>query len=360
MPGYPQASPIVRLLIVGASIVIIVAGMQAAASILAPLLLALVIMAVISPDLQRIQERGVPPWLATVIMLAVLLVVGIALIYILYSSLSAFASRLPGYMESFNARVGGVGEWLAARGIDLSTLAFPNQVNPAALSQAAINGVQAIVAAVTQSLFVLAIVLLMSGEAPQPLSRLQRILRPENRFLDNFVRFSQSARSQFRISTLGNIIVSTIFTAGLFILGVDFPLLWWLLTFLLAYIPNIGVPLSAIPPTLLAFAQYGVGTAAIVLVLIVMLHIIWDNVVSPKVLGTGLALSPVIVFVSFVFWSWVFGITGALLAVPLTVVLKLLLESSEDTRWLARLMSSEPPSPPADDAKPNSRRNKHS
>jgi predicted PurR-regulated permease PerM len=122
------------------------------------------------------------------------------------------------------------------------------------------------------------------------------------------------------------------------ILGVDYALLWGLLTFALNYVPNIGSIIAAIPPVLLAIVQLGIGKAIAAGAGYAVINVLMGNFVEPRFMGRGLGLSPLIVFLSLLFWGWVLGPVGMLLAVPLTMTAKIALDSREETRWIAVLL----------------------
>jgi predicted PurR-regulated permease PerM len=124
-------------------------------------------------------------------------------------------------------------------------------------------------------------------------------------------------------------------------IGLDFPLLWAMLAFLLNYIPTIGSIIAAVPAVLLALVQLGPGAAGATAMGFAAINVVFGNVVEPRLMGYGVGLSPLIVFVGLIFWGWIFGPVGMLLSVPLTMTLKLILESEERTRWIAILIGSE-------------------
>jgi len=126
------------------------------------------------------------------------------------------------------------------------------------------------------------------------------------------------------------------------LMGVDFPVLWGLLAFALNFIPNIGSILAAVPAVLLAMIQYGPASALIVAGGYVAVNLVVGNLIEPRVTGQGLGLSTLVVFLSLVFWGWVFGAMGMLLSVPLTMTIKIALESHPDSRWVAALLGSSP------------------
>jgi predicted PurR-regulated permease PerM len=124
-------------------------------------------------------------------------------------------------------------------------------------------------------------------------------------------------------------------------IGVDFPLLWAMLAFLLNYVPTIGSIIAAVPAVLLALVQLGPAAAGATAIGFAGINVVFGNVVEPRLMGYGVGISPLVVFVGLVFWGWVFGPVGMLLSVPLTMTLKLALESDTRTRWIAILIGSE-------------------
>ena len=118
-------------------------------------------------------------------------------------------------------------------------------------------------------------------------------------------------------------------------------MLWGVLAFLLNYIPNLGSIIAGTPAVLLAFIQFGLGRALVVAAGYVVINIVFGNMIEPKIMGQRLGLSTLTVFLSLVFWGWVWGPVGMILSVPLTMVVKIALESKTETRWIALLLGSE-------------------
>jgi predicted PurR-regulated permease PerM len=148
------------------------------------------------------------------------------------------------------------------------------------------------------------------------------------------------------ISLLTGIIIAS----SLAIIGVDFPLLWGLLAFLLNYIPTIGSIIAAIPAVFWTLVQLGPGSALLAGVVFLVTNFIMGSIIEPRYMGRGLGLSTLVVFLSLVFWGWVFGPIGMLLSVPLTMTVKIALDSSEDTLWMATLIGSKVPSTQSSDS----------
>jgi predicted PurR-regulated permease PerM len=143
------------------------------------------------------------------------------------------------------------------------------------------------------------------------------------------------------IKTLISAANGLVMTLWLWILGVDYPVLWGMLTFLFNYVPNIGSIIAAIPATLLALVQLGSGSALLTLLGYLVVSNVLGNFLEPRLMGKGLGLSTLIVFISLVFWGWVLGPIGMILSVPLTSLIKIALESNEDTRGLATMLGSD-------------------
>jgi predicted PurR-regulated permease PerM len=139
------------------------------------------------------------------------------------------------------------------------------------------------------------------------------------------------------VSMVTGLLASTLTWA----IGLDFPLLWGMLAFLLNYIPTIGSIIAAVPAVLMALLQLGPAEALSTGIGFLIINIVFGNILEPRLMGYGVGISPLVVFIGLVFWGWVFGPVGMLLAVPLTMTLKMALESDERSRWIAVLIGSE-------------------
>jgi AI-2 transport protein TqsA len=165
-------------------------------------------------------------------------------------------------------------------------------------------------------------------------------LRSPERSLSTIEKFSRNAKRYLVIKTLVSGAVGVTIWLWLLILGVDYPVLWGTLSFLLNYVPNIGAIIAALPVVLLALVQLGVGSALLTVLGFAVVHIVLGNIVEPKLTGKGLSLSTLVVFLSLVFWGWVLGPIGMILSVPMTSLVTIALESYEKTRGLAFMLGS--------------------
>ena len=172
----------------------------------------------------------------------------------------------------------------------------------------------------------------------------------DNKFVKRFIRFGADIRQYVLVLTGINFLVGAADAIFLFILGVDFPILWGLLAWFMGYIPSVGFWLALIPPFLLAYAEFGIGTALLVLLGYVLINGTVENVIKPKFMGDRVNLSPLVIVASLFIWTWILGPIGALIAVPMTMaVQQLVLQSSDSSRWLSDLMGAGSPADEEED-----------
>jgi predicted PurR-regulated permease PerM len=150
-------------------------------------------------------------------------------------------------------------------------------------------------------------------------------------------RYGTEVRRYLVVRTELGLFAAVLSALLLFVLGVPLPLLWAVLVFVASFIPNIGALIAVIPPTVLAYLDGGIGVAAAVIIGYALINLVQDQFLQPVVMGSELNLSPLAVFIAVVVWVWILGPAGALLAVPLTVALVMLLESSPSSQGIASL-----------------------
>jgi predicted PurR-regulated permease PerM len=181
-------------------------------------------------------------------------------------------------------------------------------------------------------------ILLEAGDFPK---KLRIMLKHPERSLSAIEKFSRDATRYLVIKTLISAAEALLIWLWLLILGVDYPVLWATLVFLLNYVPNIGSIIAALPAVLLALVQLGVGSAILTALGFLVANLVLGNLIEPKLTGKGLNLSTLVVFLSMVFWGWVLGPIGMILSVPMTSLVKIALESYEETRGIAIMLGSD-------------------
>ncbi len=124
------------------------------------------------------------------------------------------------------------------------------------------------------------------------------------------------------------------------LMGVHYAVLWGIVAFLLNFIPNIGSIIAAVPAVLMTLVQFSFGLSLVVALGYITINIVIGSIVEPKVLGRGLGLSPLVIFLSLIFWGWLLGSVGMLLSIPLMIMIKITLNSQPNTKWIAILLGS--------------------
>jgi AI-2 transport protein TqsA len=308
-------------------------GVRGSASIINPILLAAVITITVLPVPSRLTKRGMPGWLALVVsILLVVLLLGLVIATVFFS-ITKLTTEIPTYMASASQQASA--DLSVTEGSETST-----QIEQVTLSLGpVVTGLlTSVLDLLVQFGLALAIFFFMISAAlslPAP-SRLG--LDPSMPVVGRVTALTEDVRKYMTVLTGVNFLVGLGDTVFLLFLGVDYALLWGLLAWFMGYIPSIGFIIALIPPVLMAYAQYGLPTALVVLVGYVLINGGVQNFYQPKVMGDRLRISPVIVFIGLFVWGYLLGGIGAILAVPLTLLVLIIMENFEGTRPLAILM----------------------
>ena len=276
--------------------------------------------------------------LALLVIIFVIIAAGVALAALLGTSLDAFSQALPSYQERLQGKVVELAQWLATMGIDVSDKTFLSFLNPGS-AMALVSGLlKGLGNVLTNAFLILLTVIFILMEASSFPVKLRTALRSPEHSLTETYTVLDNIKSYMSIKLLTSALTGFLVAVGLSIMGVDFAVLWGFFAFLLNFIPNIGSIIAAIPAVLLALLQFGVGGALGVAGLFLVVNVVIGSVLEPRWMGNQLGLSPLIVFVSLVFWGWVFGPVGMFLSVPLTISAQIALATRDDTRWIAVLL----------------------
>ncbi|MGL6225271.1 MAG: AI-2E family transporter [Thermoguttaceae bacterium] len=188
------------------------------------------------------------------------------------------------------------------------------------------------------ALIVLLMVVFMVLEASRMPKKLVLAFGTQGITNEHLQRISEKIWRYMIIKTIISAFVGLMTTIFLWIMGIEYAILWGLCGFFMNYIPNIGSIIASLPPIALAFFDYGFVSAVIVSTGLILINWIMGYYFEPKLLGDGLGISPLIVLLSLIFWGWLFGPIGMFLSAPLTIVVKIILDSFEETRWVSVLM----------------------
>ncbi len=337
------ASPAGRMLLIAAAFVIVMAGLRQAQPIVTPFLLAAFLAIICFPPLAWLHNKGVPGWLALLIVIGVS-AFGVSLVVALAgSSLNEFSQRIPEYQAGLESQRDALVRWLEHYSINVSEMIDQRGFDPKGLLNLASRVVGMLGSLSGDLVLVLLIFIFLLVEASALPAKLQAM--PGYSISDD-ARLGQilgDIRHYLAIKTQVSLLTGTLVTLGLVFLGVDFPLLWGLLAFFFNFVPNIGSVIAAIPAVALALLQLGPMSALYTGIGYLVINALIGNFLEPRLMGRGLGLSTLVVFLSLIFWGWVLGPVGMLLSVPLTMMARIALDRSDETRWIAILLAAQPP-----------------
>jgi len=330
-----------RFLLTAAAFVIVVAGMRAAEPILVPLLVAGFLAILSASPIFWLRDKGLPAPVALFIVILGVLGLGFGFIVLIGTSLDDFSNAIPRYQARLTEEMGPLIQWVQELGFQFNEELLLKSVDPGASMRLVGRMLSGLGGILTNSFLILLTVIFILLEASSFPKKVHAAFGDPKGTFSQFSKITDAVNNYLAIKTLLSLATGIIVAIWVAILGIDFPVIWGLLAFLLNFIPNLGSIIAAVPPVLLGYIQFGLGRALLVAVGYVMVNIIFGNVVEPKLMGRKLGLSTLVVFLSLVFWGWIWGPVGMLLSVPMTMVVKIALESHPSTRGLSILLDSE-------------------
>lgn len=326
------------LLVSVAAFVIIVAAMKLASPLLVPFLLAVFISILIAAPFDWLQCRGLPASVALLLVLTVLVVVMILVGSLIGSSVQDFTGTFPEYEARLKEMSNGFVDWLAGFGIHISSALLSDYADPGKAMKMAADVLGSLGNMLTNSFLILVTVVFIMLEAASFPAKWRAGRGDADESLTKFSDTAKTINQYMGIKTLTSLATGLLVVVLLGLIGVDYPVLWGVLAFLLNFIPNIGSIVAAIPAVLLALIQLGVVAALAAAGGYLAINIVIGTFLEPRYMGKGLGLSVLVVFLSLVFWGWVLGPVGMLLSVPLTIAMKIALEGQAQTHWIAIML----------------------
>ena len=333
-------SSVVRFILVAAAFVVVVAGMKSAEPLLVPFLLSVFIALIFSPMLHWLKSIKVPNALA--IILIVLFVIGLGTMMgaIVGASIRDFRGDLPEYQARLQGMSEGLLNWLAAKGVVVDNELWAQTVNPSVAMQMAGNTLASFGNVMTNAFLILLTVVFILAEEVGFSEKLAQARGGSPESTLALEEFTQSVNRYLGIKTLLSALTGLLVTLMLWAMGVDYAVMWGLLAFMLNFVPTVGSIIAAVPALLLALLQVSPFMVSMIAIGYVAINLLIGNVLEPRWMGKGLNLSPLVVFLSLVFWGWVLGPVGMLLSIPLTILVKIGLERDPDTRWVGIMLGA--------------------
>jgi len=323
-----------------AAIIIVIAGMVVASSIISTMLLAVFISIICAHPINWLHERKIPKWLALSFVLVAITATFILLGGIIGNTVASFSKDIPVYEKSLKEIADNSISFLNSKGFNFSESEIEKLLNVSNimnLTVALLSNLGEVMGNVVLIFFISIFLLLEMDDFSFKFLAIKHGVGESLKYL---ITISSNIRHYLSIMTLISLITALLIWGFLAILGIKYAILWALIAFLLNFIPNIGSIIAAIPAVLFALIQQGAGGAFWTITGYLIINMIVGNIVAPKMLGKGLGLSTFVAFISFIFWGYILGTVGMFLSVPLTMAIKIFLEQDEKTKWIAVLLGT--------------------
>jgi AI-2 transport protein TqsA len=335
-----EGTPATRVLLTLASLIVVVAGLKAAQPILIPVLLALLLAILCSPAVFWLRGHRVPTVAAVLLVVLVLLGVFATFGVVVGGSINGFMDAAPRYQERIDALGSSVQGWLQAQGLDVGRIDTSEIFQPGSLIGFLGRGLTALLSTVSSTFVVTLILVFMLLEAAGLPVKMRAALGSPDADLRRFSKAAREIQKYLGLKTAVSAATGLLIGGWVAVLGLDFALTWGFLAFLLNFIPNIGSIIAAAPAVLLALVQLGLGKAILVGAGFLVVNVVLGNLVEPQLMGRTLGMSTLVIFLSLVFWGWLWGPVGMFLSVPLTMILKIGMENSRDLKQVAIMLDS--------------------
>jgi AI-2 transport protein TqsA len=320
-----------------AALIIVFWALHAMAYVVTTMLLAFIITIVVAPALPHMQRRGLSHRLSLVILMVTICVVFLAFVLIVAFSVTDVLNDLPNYQKSLSSTLNSAFDGLTAHGLDLNRVTAGPDWQAASLIGVFGSFLLNLLGSLASAMIILLVLELFLLDADRvPVIVSERFVG--HSVLTSFGHYSREVRSYFVNMSLVNLVIAGASMLLLFILDVPNPLLWALAIFILHFVPVIGIWLALVPIAFMTLVANGPQSALIAVVGIVLINGITSNTLYYRLMGTGLNLSPAAVFVSVLFWAFILGPLGALLALPLTLLVKMVI-LDDDAKMVSDIIS---------------------
>lgn len=334
-----QNPPASSALLTTASLVIVIAALKVARPVLVPLMVSAFLAVLTAPMVLYLKKHRVPPWFGVplIVLFTVGVMAGVAGLVI--GSLNTFIQQVPAYQARISVMIEAATIQLDQWGFQLTVENVTQLVQPESAIRFAGNTLSEVADLLSNTFVVLFMTIFVLFEALVLPDKIRDALGDPDADLSQGIRVVGRIKAYVVIKTSTSLVTGLIIGVAFQVMGVDFALLWGLLAFLFNFIPNVGSIIAAIPAVLMALLQFGPAGALATMLVSLVVNVIIGNLLEPRIMGQRMNLSPLIVFVSLVFWGWLWGPLGMLLSVPLTMAVRIMLEGNEQTHPFAVLMA---------------------
>ncbi len=324
-----------------AAIIIILGAVKIMEPIISPLLVALFIAAISAPAMFWLMSHKIPQSIALSIVICVVFIASFLIFNVVGKSLSHFIADIPSYQQKLQLISLNLIPKLETFGIAFNTEEIHKVFDLGAIMGFVGKTFSGVLNTLTNAFLIFLLVIFILIEFASFGVKVRQITKKPEKTMASLQHFSNTLNQYIVLKSLMSLLTAIPIMFALMIMDIDYPFLWGFLIFILNFIPNVGSIIAAIPIVLLALVQQGYISAIIVFAIIIIVNNIVGNVIEPKIMGRRLGLSSLVVFISLVFWGWLLGTVGMFLSVPLTMALKIALESNEKMMWLAILLGNQ-------------------
>jgi AI-2 transport protein TqsA len=331
-----EGTPLINI----AALIIIFAGVIYAKSIITPFLLALFISIICAQPVSWLEKNRIPRWLALIIVILGLIVLFFGFSFLIGGTVSSFSDNLSKYESTLTTISNSFIQYLNEKDIKIPKDMISNLIQPSKILEYTAGALNTLFNMMGTTFIIFLIILFILMEFGSFSIKAEAIQSGSGTSISYFSIILRNIRHYLGIKTLLCLSIGILIYLALIIIGVDYPLLWALIGGMMNYIPNIGSVISTIPTVLFALVQLGLGGALWTLISTMLIHNILGNFIEPRIMGRGLGLSTLVVFLSLLFWGFILGTVGMFLSVPFTMTIKIILEQNEKTKWLAILLGT--------------------
>ena len=324
-----------------AAIIIVIAGFKIGAPIINPILMAVFFSVIIYHPIDWLKSKGVNGILAIIIVVLGLFIVLVGIGGAVTRSIMEFTDKLPFYRNELHEMIRDGITTLNENGMSISTDNVMENLSSGSVFSYAGKFLTSIGGLLGQITLLVLVVAFILGETNSFPIKLKAILKDPDISLGNITVITKNIRYYLGVKTLTGLIGGTLVTILLLIMGIQYAIVWGILVLLMRYIPNIGSIIAAIPIMLFVLIQDGITGIIYVGIAYAIINFIIGQIIEPQFLARSMKLSTLAVFLSLVFWGWILGDIGLLLAVPITMAMKISLETRENSKWMAILLGSE-------------------
>jgi predicted PurR-regulated permease PerM len=336
-------SQVARFMVIALGCIAIVAAMKATASILNPIFIAVLFAVLFDIPRAWLVKRGMSHGKALLVTILATLLITLVFLVFLASTFLNLTASLPDLSEQLESQLAELGAMLnqfGLRGDQLKEVTQDDQTNPLSIITYVLG---AVVSLLASALLILIYAIFLLIETSGFSAKLNAAFQPSEPAYQYINTVTTNLRSFLVAQTQVSLVTGVGVTAALWLLGVQFALLWGLVAFFMNFIPYIGSILAAVPAVIVAFIQYGPSlTVLLVIGAYLLVNIVVNYTIYPRLMSQGVDVSMFIVLAGMVFWGWVLGPIGLILSVPITAVIKISLESYPGSRWLAVMLGSGP------------------